>query len=63
MFNDVIELHWKFSPDGPAAERYWLAPRYGYVGWANDTRFHYCTSIELGRQPMQREVIGCLASA
>jgi hypothetical protein len=60
VFNDVIELHWKFSPDGPVAERYWLAPRYGYVGWANDTRFHYCASIELGRKPMKREVIGCL---
>lgn len=59
-FNDVIELHWKFTPDGEPAERYFLAPRYSYVGWQNAERFHYCVSIESGREPMTKEVVGCL---
>lgn len=61
MFKDVVELHWTFAPDGTWAERYFLAPRYGYVGWESASgRFHYCVSVELGREPMKREVIGCL---
>lgn len=60
-FNNVIELQWKFSKSGDWIERYFLCERYGYVGWqANGGAYHYCIDIPLGRQPMIKEIIGCM---
>ena len=60
-FEDVIELRWQWTEDSEWLERYFLAPRYGYVGWENSNGSnHYCIEIPEGRPPMKAEAIGCL---
>lgn len=57
----VVEFHWLLAPDGEPTEWYWFAPGVGLVQWKNCAGMHsWISEMPMGREPLQREVLGCL---
>ena len=58
-FSNVLEIHWRKTPDGLIQEKYFVAPRLAYVAWGPGEIVAAISEMPQGRPPLPWSSWGC----